>query len=171
MKEYLRVKIEYCLGIIFKVGVFTKAANGIWETFTGALIILLGPQRLGKFLAFLARRELFEHPRDGLMTFAMHALQSHSTRKFVALYFLIHGIVNLFLAIQLYRERLWAYVATVIAMSAYIVYQIHRINLYHSRLLMLVTVYDALFIILTWHEYRYRKQAKLLKSLSRANVV
>jgi uncharacterized membrane protein len=155
-------KVEYVLRKIFQVGIFTKALNGLWETTVGVLIIYLHPSRIQGVFNFLGERELFQHPRDGLIRYGMHALQTHGTREFVAFYFLIHGIINLFLAIQLYRNRLWAYIATISISSIFIIYQFHRIDLYHSRLLMLVTIYDILFTLLTWHEYKHQKSIRAL---------
>jgi uncharacterized membrane protein len=125
--------IERYLHDLFEIGVFFKAINGIWETLTGWLVFYFG------------------------ITIRHHHM---GARNFAAAYVLIHGIVNLFLAIQLLRQRLWAYLVAIGIMATFVIYQLYRIHHYHSRVLIFFTVVDILFIFLTWHEYRHRKQIK-----------
>lgn len=155
-------KVEYYWRKIFQFGVLIKGLNGTWETIAGLSILIIGKARFGSIFSFLARGELIENPRDGLINAGMQALQnSGGAKTFIGLYFLIHGVTNIFLSIQLYRNRLWAYLVTICVMIIFIAYQYHRILLYHSRFLTAVTVYDVLFVILTWHEYQYQKKLRL----------
>ena len=154
-------KIEYYWRKIFELGVFIKGLNGTWETIAGLFVLIIGKARFGSMFSFLMRGELIENPHDSLINTVVQALQNFGGAKtFIGLYFLIHGVTNIFLSIQLYRDRLWAYLVTIGVMIIFITYQIHRISLYHSRFLMAVTVYDILFIILTWHEYQYQKKLR-----------
>jgi len=154
-------KIEYYYRQIFELGIFLKGINGIWETIAGLSILIVGKARFANLFSFLARREIIENPHDRIINLGAQLLQGvDSAKTFVGLYFLIHGVVNIFLSIQLYRNRLWAYLVTIWVMVVFIAYQIHRISLYHSRFLMAVTVYDLLFTILTWHEYNYQKSLR-----------
>ncbi len=154
-------KVEYYWRKIFEFGVFIKGLNGVWETIAGLSILIIGKARFGSLFSFLVRGELLENPHDWFINAAVQALQNFGGAKtFIGLYFLIHGVINIFLSIQLYRDRLWAYLATIGVTIIFIVYQLHRISLYHSRLLMAVTGYDVLFIILTWHEYQYQKKLR-----------
>ncbi|MBP9822108.1 MAG: DUF2127 domain-containing protein [Candidatus Pacebacteria bacterium] len=159
--EFIKSKLEHYLRNIFEVGIFLKGINGIWETAVGASILFVGSPRLISFIDLFDRMELFQHSHYGMLGIGMGLLQGVGGAKtFIALYFLIHGLVNIFLSIQLYRNRLWAYLVTMGAMSILVVYQMHRIFLYHSKLLTVVTLVDALFIILTWHEYRHQTSPK-----------
>jgi uncharacterized membrane protein len=120
-------KIEKILHQIFKFGIFIKGFNGVWETIVGFVILFLSEEAISKPFYF------------------------------VAVYFLIHGFLNLFLAIQLYRDRIWAYLVTIFVTIIFIFYQIHRIILHHSVVLTIITIFDILFIFLTWHEYKRKK--------------
>lgn len=110
------------------------------------------------------RRELLEDPHDLLIDFLGRVFQNLSAEAkiFAAIYIIAHGLLNIFLAIQLYRNRLWAYLVTISAMIIFVSYQIYRIILYQSGLLLGVTLFDLLFIILTWHEYRYQNTRRFI---------
>lgn len=152
-------RFENTLHQIFELGIAIKALNSIWELFSGFFILFAGRELLNRIFNFLAYRELLEDPNDFVLGVISPLLQnlSHGAQMFIAFYLLFHGILNLFLAIQLYRERIWAYLANISVTIIFIFYQIHRIYLFHSVLLTIITVFDVLFIILTWHEYKYKK--------------
>ena len=154
-------KLEDLLHQIFEFGIFVKGFNGVWETISGFFILFLSKAALSKILSLLAGGEMLEDPRDFLIGFFARFLEnlSHSTQVFIAAYILIHGLLNLFLAIQLYRDKIWAYLATISVMIILMFYQVHRIILHHSITLTVITIFDALFIILTWHEYNRKKYA------------
>src|SRR5258708_31774241 len=160
----MRARIEYYWRKIFELGIYTKALNGVWETVAGILVFRLGIAKLGAVASFLVRGELLEHPRDILIESGLKAIQTHGGRKFIGLYLLIHGVINIFLSIQLYRNKYWAYIITMAATGIFVIYQLHRIALYHSVPLRIATAYDIFFIWLTWHEYRYQKNKHLLSN-------
>ncbi len=135
-------KLERYLHGFFELGLFMKAFNGIWETIVGLLILISHGTIFSRLLTFLARGEL---------------LKDSQTRIFAITYILIHGILNIFLAFQLYRNRLWAYKITIASMIIFISYQIYRIYLRHSGFLTVLTIFDIVFVILTWHEYKHKK--------------
>ncbi len=163
--ELIKSKIEYFLRRIFELGVAVKGLNGIWETLAGLSVLIIGRAKFASLFSFLARGELVENPHDRIISTGVQALHNFSieTKTFVGLYLLIHGVINIFLAIQLYRNKLWSYLVTIAAMVVFIAYQIHRINLYHSRLLIGFTILDVIFVFLTWHEYRYQKSLPVEK--------
>ncbi len=142
---------------LFKLGVALKALNGIWETASGLVILLVSKTTLDSWFFAIVDGELIEDPRDSVIAFLAHSLQniSHSTQTFVALYMLIHGLLNIFLTIELSRDRHWAYLVTIGVNLIFIGYQLYRISVYHSLVLMGVTAFDIFFTLLTYHEYRY----------------
>lgn len=144
----------------FEWSLLIKGFNGAWETISGVLILFSSKATLDNFFYFLARRELLEDPNDKLINFFTGALNSVSNdaKTFVAFYILFHGFLNIFLAIQLYRNKLWAYLFTIGAISLLMLYQIYRIIVHHSLVLTAITIFDVLFIILVWHEYKHRKK-------------
>lgn len=159
MEKIKKYRFEYYWRAIFEFAVFIKGFNGIWETLSGFLVLFFSKAAFGNLFFFLARNELLEDPHDSFIAFMAQALQnlSASAKTFAAIYILLHGLLNIFLAIQLYRNKLWAYLVTINVMVIFIFYQVYRIILHHSVMLSILTVFDAIFIILTWHEYQYQK--------------
>jgi len=145
---------------LFEYGVFIKGLNGIWETVSGLLTLFLSKATFSKWFYLIARNELLEDPNDKFVNFLARALQnlSNNTKTFAALYILIHGLLNIFLAIQLYRDKHWAYPVTIGIMLIVALYQIQRISINHSLILTAITLLDLLFILLAWHEYKYHQE-------------
>jgi len=145
---------------LFEVGVFIKGFNGLWETISGFLVLFVNKATFNSWFYLIARNELLEDPNDSLMNFLAHALQnlSNDTKIFAAVYVLAHGVLNIFLAIQLYRDKHWAYLVTIGTALVFMIYQIYRIGIHHSILLTVITIFDALFVMLAWHEYKYHKE-------------
>lgn len=144
---------------LFEAGIAIKGFNGVWETITGFLFLVLSKETLDSWFSYITRNELLEDPRDNLIQFFAHTFQNFSsdTKTFAALYVFLHGILNIFLVIQLYRDKHWAYLVTIGSMIIFMIYQIYRISVHHSLFLTLITIFDALFIALAWHEYKYHR--------------
>lgn len=164
LKKNNNSKFEGVLHQIFEFGIFIKGFNGVWETLSGLFILFSSKAAINKIFNFLAAKELLEDPHDFFFNFLFKFLEnlSHNTQIFIAVYILFHGILNLFLAIQLARDKIWAYFATIIVMVVFLFYQVHRIILYHSTVLTVITIFDILFVILTWHEYNRKKREKMV---------
>ncbi len=139
----------------FELGVIIKALDGTWETITGVLFLFLSKATFAHWFFVVSHNELLEDPNDIVMNFLSHALQNFSgdAKTFAAVYLLSRGILNIFLAIQLYQEKHWAHLLAIGTLLVFMAYQAYRISLYHSALLTVVTVFDAIFILLIWHEY------------------
>jgi uncharacterized membrane protein len=160
MKSFFNdLKIARIVHRFFSFGIILKFFNGIWETVSGLFLFFVSKEVLERFFNILATKELLENPHDFFITLSLNLLNNFSadTKFFVAVYVFGHGILNLFLAIQLYRSKIWSYVVSMILMFLFVLYQIHRIILHHSVFLMFVTICDVIFIGLTWYEYKNKK--------------
>ena len=148
---------------LFRFSIFVKGFNGIWETLSGFLVLSINKAAFSNLFYSLAQNELFEDPHDRFTEFLARALQNVSpdAKTFAAVYILFHGLLNIFLAIQLYRNKLWAYRVNIGAITIFMFYQIYRISLHHSLMLALLTIFDVTFLILTLHEYRHQKNSAI----------
>lgn len=158
--EYFKLsRFEQYWKKIFKFGIYIKGINGLWETIGGCLLLFTNKNTITNLFYSFVGEELLEDPNDFIVNFLGHAIQhiSLNTKIFIALYILLHGIINLFLVIQLHRNKLWSYVLSIVVMGVFMLYQIYRISLYHSVALIIITIFDLLFILLTWHEYNQQK--------------
>lgn len=148
---------------LFRYGIFVKGFIGIWEIVLGSVILLAGNKMFFAVTLFLSRNELKEDPQNFFIS-SLDKVSQHvllDAKIFAAIYILTHGILNIFLAIQLYRDRHWAYVVAITVMVTLVLYQMYRIGVHHSFFLVAVTLFDALFIALTWNEYLHHKKSIL----------
>ena len=155
----LRSTIQKYWHLLFEFAVIIKGFNGVWETLSGFLVLFLNKTKLNNWFDILLHSELLEDPNDKFIAFLSHALQNFSAdiKVFVASYMLVHGLLNIFLAIQLYRDKHWAYLFAIWTMLIFITYQIYRIVIHHSLILTALTIFDVVFVFLAWHEYKKPK--------------
>ena len=69
-----------------------------------------------------------------------------------SIYLLIHGAVKVGLVIALLLNKLWAYPCLIIVLLIFIGYQLYRIALQPSAGLIVLTIFDAVIVALTWPE-------------------
>lgn len=158
--EWLRQKYWHEL---FEAGVLLKALNSTWETLGGIFLLTRLHSWIPRAFIFLSHTELIGDQDDLIfrtIKTQIGNLNVVDTRTFVGIYLLFHGIVNMFLAYNLYRNRLWAYPTMIGFVSVFLLYQVYRLLHTQSPLLLIITLFDIFFVVLTWHEYRYQKKKR-----------
>jgi uncharacterized membrane protein len=146
---------------LFEVGVFFKALNSVWETIGGLFLLTAVGRNWFTYLFVHFSNSVLLGDHDDLLFQLVHQHLMNiagGTHLFVGVYLLFHGLMNAFLAYNLFRNRLWAYPVSITFVSLFFVYQVYRLFHTHSIILLLVTIFDIFFIVLTWHEYRYQTQ-------------
>jgi uncharacterized membrane protein len=141
----------------FLASVILKGLSAFLELLFGA--ILLFTREVNEVLSYFVTRELVEDPHDFLATKIMHALPHFTARAqfFAAFYLLSHGVIKAFLFWGLIRKKVWAYPSSMAFLGALIAYQIVKCAISFSWPLALLTAFDALLLLLVWHEYRFLK--------------
>jgi uncharacterized membrane protein len=76
------------------------------------------------------------------------------------MYLLSHGAVKVILVIALWMNALWAYPLTIFVFGGFGAYQMYRYSHTHSIAMLLLTIFDAALICLTWMEWREQKAEK-----------
>lgn len=154
-----KLKKENFIHIGFEVGLFFKGIDGLLEILGGILLIYLNPGRMSHLVILLTRGELSEDPNDLTANALLHLSRSFSinTQYFGEFYLLSHGIIKCFLVFLLLRKKLWAYPLTIVSLLMFIAYQIYKYSTQPSVSLLLLTVFDAIMIALTFIEYRRMK--------------
>lgn len=139
---------------VFVVSLILKGFNSLLEILGGILFLFTGS--VSAIVSFLISGELIEDPGDFVATHIQQVLPYFSShgQLYAAVYLLSHGIIKLVLVVSLLRNKLWAYPATVIVLFLFIAYQIYRLSFGFSIILILLTLFDLLIIVLTWHEYK-----------------
>jgi uncharacterized membrane protein len=145
---------------IFEIGIIGKGLNGAAELLGGLLLLLVTPDRIRSFAAAVTQGELSEDPHDLVARYLLHTANGLTGNAviFGAIYLLIHGAVKVVLVIALLLNKLWAYPWMIIVLLIFIGYQVYRIALQPSVGLILLTMFDAMIVALTWREYRRQRR-------------
>lgn len=161
----LRQKFWHAL---FEASVLIKAINGAWETISGFAILFLSKDTLNNIFFSITKKELAEDPHDHLLNTLTLGMQHLSTgaKEFAGIYILAHGIINLFLAYNLYKERMWSFAVSLAFFSISIVYLVYRVIHHPTPWLFALIIFDIIFNYLTWHEYKYRKNLILQRGIT-----
>jgi uncharacterized membrane protein len=148
---------------LFEAGVIFKALNSVWELLGGIFLLTRLRNIITFIIIYVSRSQLLGEPTDFIPRAANTGLQhltNDSTRIFVGLYLLFHGIMNAFLAYNLFRKRLWAYPTMILFVSLFFFYQLYRLTQTHSLILLAITIFDIFFIMLTWREWKYQTKKR-----------
>ena len=144
----------------FNISILAKGLDGILEIIGGVLLYLASQPRIEKITVFLTRPELSEDPRDFIANYLVklsHSL-SISAQYFGAFYLFSHGAIKVILIYFLFKRRLWSYPVMIVFLFLFIVYQLYRYNYSQEFYLILLSIFDALLIMLTVWEFRRVKK-------------
>jgi uncharacterized membrane protein len=124
------------------------------ELVLGVALVFIGPTF--HLVQTLVQGELIEDPTDLVAGYVQHFVYPvlRQSQSFAAFYLLSHGLIKIFLAAGLLREKPWAYPVAIAVFVLFVIYQFYRFSFSHSPFLMLLTIFDLVVIGLTWHEYR-----------------
>jgi uncharacterized membrane protein len=142
---------------IFEISILLKGLHALTECIGGIALYLVPSAAITHWVAILTQQELLEDPHDMVAGYLLNAAQhlSVGTQTFYALYLLSHGLVKVLLVVGLLREKLWAYPSSLVALAAFVAYQLYRYSYTHSPGLIVLTVFDVFIAVLVWHEWRY----------------
>ncbi len=156
-KTSLKLKL---LHQAFELSVLLKGLDGILEAVGGILLFFIKPYQINAVIVWLTQHELIEDSHDLIANYLVKlgAGLSLDAQIFGAIYLLIHGIIKFGLIVGLWKKKLMAYPIAIVFLALFIVYQIYR-YVYHPALwLIVLSVFDALMILLTWIEYQRLKK-------------
>ncbi|HKV26832.1 MAG TPA: DUF2127 domain-containing protein [Candidatus Acidoferrales bacterium] len=147
----------------FQTSITLKGLDGLLEIFGGLLFLGHNPARVNAFVAAITQHTLSTDPHDFIATHLLHASQGMmgGSRYFFFFYLVSHGLTKVILVTALWLNRMWAYPAMILLLLAFIAYQLYRMTFAPSWFLVLLTLFDAVVIWLTWEEYK--KQRPLCK--------
>jgi len=153
--------------IAFQIAILLKGLDGLLEIAAGLVFSIVRPEGISRFVFFLTHGELAEDPGDFLsnqLVAAAHLL-TPGTELFLVFYLFVHGAVKVFLVGSLWHNKAWAYPASLGVLSVFLFYQIFRVALSHSPLLLVFSVVDAVIIWLIWRDWQGIKRRLNKKSL------
>ena len=136
-----------------------KGVHALIECVGGLLLAFVSTEAIIQLVVSVTQDDFVEDHLDSVATHLQAWANGFSikTQHFYAFYLLSHGIVKVALVVGLLRAKLWAYPASIVVMSLFIVYQIYRYTYTHGVGLIFLTAFDIILIGLIWHEYRLMK--------------
>jgi len=152
----------------FSVSLFLKAFDGLIETI-GSLILYFTSIKTIDYLIFkLTSPELSEDPGDRISLWLVHLANNISlgAKNFVVIYFFLHGLVKILLAVFLLKKKAWAYPVAIIFIAIFVVYQLYRLSHHFASWLFVLTLFDIVVITLISLEYKYNLDKFKKPSLS-----
>jgi uncharacterized membrane protein len=149
---------------IFDIGILIKSFFGFFEVFTGIVLAISGRLVVNNLVIALTQQEISEDQNDSIANYLIKTANNFSAGShiFPVVYLLFHGIVNIFLAVALLKNKLWAYYWAMAGFGLFIIYQIYRYSYTHSLLLLFLTLFDIFVVLIILLEYRknYNKIAR-----------
>lgn len=143
----------------FQVGITLKGIDGVFEVIGGVLLWFVKPAALDALVRAFCLHELSRDPHDFIAAHVMHASQKLAAADpvFASIYLISHGIVKIVLVVAMWFNKLWAYPATIVLFGAFTAYEFYRFIHRHSHVLGVLSVFDAIVVLLTWREYRRQR--------------
>ncbi|WP_352755634.1 DUF2127 domain-containing protein [Mesorhizobium sp. M0482] len=147
---------------IFELSVWLKGLHALIECVGGILLYVVTTDAIASWVNTFTQEELIEDPNDFIAGY-LSQMASHfsvASKEFYAFYLLSHGLIKLLLVVGLLRGKLWSYPASLAALGAFMIYQVYRYSYTHSFGLLVLTVFDAVVMVLIWHEWKVVRQHK-----------
>ncbi len=145
--------------VAFVAAMYWRIAYGALRFAIGLKLLQLVGMPAIDIYQRVMRRELSDDPHDQIFQFVGHTLAQHgfSITYFLAAHFLFWGLVDMVLSYAMIRHRLWAFIAGIYSIAAFMAYEIYRFSHTHSGILFAFICMDAFFVCLIAHEYRKLK--------------
>jgi len=144
----------------FHVSIFLKGTYAFFETLVGLLTFIVPPSAIVSLVNILTRDELIEDPNDAIATYLLHTAQQLSigTEAFIALYLTVNGALKIILVLGLWKNKAWAYPASLIIFSAFAVYELYLCFIDRSLPVAILLLLDAITVWFVWKEYLVQKR-------------
>lgn len=152
--------IRKIINKIFEIGILIKSVFGFFEILSGIFIAVAGEKLLNNFLLDLAMNEISHDPNDFIARhFIIWSADLYVGAKFFAIFYLIsHGVVNIFLAVSLMKNKLWAYPWAMAGFGAFIAYQVYKYLHTFSPMLLILTLFDIFIVLIIFLEYKSKRK-------------
>ncbi len=140
---------------MFRWALWLKGIFAMSEIAGGVAVGLVSQGLVVRLVDRVTGFDLSRNPEDIIANYLQQlALQFGEIRHFAAMYLLMHGVVKMWLIVQLLRERIGFYPVALLVFGFFVVYQVYRFSLTQSWLLLLITLLDLVVMLLTWKEYQ-----------------
>jgi uncharacterized membrane protein len=148
--------------MFFDAGILIKGIYSVIEVIVGTALLFVNADNVKTIATAIFGDETDETLFRTVWDFTAHsfAALSNNSQFFLAITFLLHGIVKIILIIGLAKEKLWVFPLAGITFTFFGVYQIYQMTVAPSAILVALTIIDAIFVALIIHEYGYQKKLR-----------
>jgi uncharacterized membrane protein len=153
------------LTIVFRLSMYWRIIYGLLKAVTGFLLLAVNRLDPASLFYKLMRHEIIEDPGDVFIRLASPVVDhlSSDTAFFAAVYLLFWGLIDIFLAVNVLRRRLWAFMVALFLISLFIIYEIYRISYTHSVFLGVIIMLDMAIVWIVYKEYlKLKKRHQLI---------
>ncbi len=153
----------------FRVGITLKGLDGILEVLASVALYSISPAKMTELVRRLVEHMVARMPNGYLAAHLIAASQkmNNDSREFAVFYLLTHGLVKVVLVVCLWMNKLWAYPLTIAVFGLFMLYQMGRFAHTHSIAMVLLTLFDAVVIYLTWMEFQQQKKRRFEQDRAR----
>jgi uncharacterized membrane protein len=146
----------------FEIGILLKLLDGIIQTVSGFILLVIRPEHISQWAHYLTSSELSEDPHDFFASHIAHWANNFSEKAavFAGIYLLAHGLIKIILVFEVMRNHLWAYLALIIVTAGFVVYQVYHLFEKPTFGFVLLTALDLAVIYLTAREYSKQKHVR-----------
>ncbi len=146
--------------LIFRISILLKGINSIFELTLGLIIGFLSTTSIYHIAHVIFNNELARDPNDFIANtlINMAANISVSTKEFISIYLIIHGIINFGLFYTIWNKKLTFYPIAIAIMLLLIIYQIIRLFHRFSVILCIVTIIDVTILYFVIKEFEGFKE-------------
>ena len=96
---------------LYYLAISLKAIESFFELLSGILLLFIDSKSLTDLISFIFRQEMLEDPSDFIINLLINASSSLSlqSKSFIALLFIINGLIKIFIIIALLSKKLIYY--------------------------------------------------------------
>ncbi len=159
MNIFKIAKIRKAIDRTFEISVLLKAFFGFFEILGGILFAVSDRFIMNNFIISIAQQEIAQDPNDLIANFLIKSANNlaNGTQVFAVVYLIFHGVVNIFLAISLLKNKIWAYPWAMALFSFFVIYQVYRYFHTYSFELLFLMLFDVFIVFIIWLEYKRKK--------------
>ena len=129
----------------------------------GVAVAALGTRAIYDLVIQLTAPELDLHPESRAVHLLRHGASSlaHASSRFVVVWLLVHGVLKLFLAVELLRGRSWIFPVAAAILSGFVVYMTSRLLAHWSPWLLAFALFDLVTVALVLNEWRAHRMRRV----------
>jgi uncharacterized membrane protein len=148
---------------IFEIGILIKSGFGIFEIMAGIIFAVSRELVLNNIILSFAQQEIADDANDVLANYLIKLVNDFSAGSYLfsVFYLISHGVVNVFIAIALFKNKTWAYGWAIAGFGAFIIYQIYRYFHTYSLVLLSLTIFDIFVVLIIFLEYKRKQKKKI----------